>query len=526
MAKHFDVVVVGAGLGALAAAALLAKRSWRVLVVGHTHRDPLYHWEGMPLLRRPYAFVAGGSPLWGAILGELGQAQHWKRKQWGEEGGAQWIAPAFRADAQSEATLLADEVALTFPDLRRSVETHAQALGEALLPADAAFLEGIDWPPEGYWDNRRMERMLATIPYLGAPGPGGSLDPWSPLPGGHPYREALEGTARFLSHSTGALTPFAMARLLGLWWRRRLVPQRGESDVLEWMQERIEAHGGEVHWRERVASVVQEKGKVRGIFLDGDDRMVGADFLLTDLDTRSLLKLVEAFEPKAGIMEQLPQLAPRYRRFVVTAVVQRRGLPEKLRHEALLTFRPRLSPGAFRPEAVVALLQRYGGPNMPTLPGLGEGLEVLSMEARLPWSATFREGPRELLWESLTASFPFLERHTLVVDSPSDGEPLWDLRSGLRVPVERALLRAGGGRVDREEHQPWWEVAPSAFHGLAAEPQHAPLKGALLVGPSVLPALGQEGELLAAVSAVRRVAGTDGSRDKLRRSMGAKMELP
>ena len=31
MSKHYDVVVLGAGVSALAAAALLARRSWRVL---------------------------------------------------------------------------------------------------------------------------------------------------------------------------------------------------------------------------------------------------------------------------------------------------------------------------------------------------------------------------------------------------------------------------------------------------------------------------------------------------------------
>jgi phytoene dehydrogenase-like protein len=38
MAKHYDVAVLGAGIGALTAAALLARRSWRVLVLGQGWR--------------------------------------------------------------------------------------------------------------------------------------------------------------------------------------------------------------------------------------------------------------------------------------------------------------------------------------------------------------------------------------------------------------------------------------------------------------------------------------------------------
>jgi len=42
MAKHYDVAVLGTGLGALAAAALLARRSWRVLVLGQGFRPATY----------------------------------------------------------------------------------------------------------------------------------------------------------------------------------------------------------------------------------------------------------------------------------------------------------------------------------------------------------------------------------------------------------------------------------------------------------------------------------------------------
>ena len=66
MAKHYDVVVLGAGIGALTAAALLARRSWRVLVLGQGWRPP-----DLPVRRRdarapplhvPRRLVAGVGP--------------------------------------------------------------------------------------------------------------------------------------------------------------------------------------------------------------------------------------------------------------------------------------------------------------------------------------------------------------------------------------------------------------------------------------------------------------------------------
>jgi len=45
------------------------------------------------------------------------------------------------------------------------------------------------------------------------------------------------------------------------------------------------------------------------------------------------------------------------------------------------------------------------------------------------------------------------------------------------------------------------------------------------VGPSALPALGQEGELLAAWSAARLVTRTDKRRERMRREMWNTIEL-
>jgi hypothetical protein len=46
-----------------------------------------------------------------------------------------------------------------------------------------------------------------------------------------------------------------------------------------------------------------------------------------------------------------------------------------------------------------------------------------------------------------------------------------------------------------------------------------------LVGSTVLPALGQEGELLAAWSAVQLITRADGQKERIRRVMWNKVEL-
>ena len=68
-------------------------------------------------------------------------------------------------------------------------------------------------------------------------------------------------------------------------------------------------------------------------------------------------------------------------------------------------------------------------------------------------------------------------------------------------------------------------VDPESLGGLAGEMLRGPLGNAFLVGKSVMPALGQEGELLAAWSVARIITRTDRKKERMRREMWSKVEL-
>jgi hypothetical protein len=130
-----------------------------------------------------------------------------------------------------------------------------------------------------------------------------------------------------------------------------------------------------------------------------------------------------------------------------------------------------------------------------------------------------------MVLSSVEALLPFIERHYLVVDSPHDGRPLWDFRGGGKKEVGRASLRSGGGAVDAEPMVPRWRIDEPIFHRLGGEPIRTPVAGAFAVGPSALPTLGQEGELLAAWSAARLITRTDKRKERMRREMWSKVEI-
>lgn len=514
MAKHYDVAILGAGIGALSAAALLARRSWRVLVLGQGWRPSSYQYDGVTLARRPFTFLAGSSPAWSRVLVELAQSQTFRRRVAPLDPMFQVLAPRLRLEVPPDLQLFGREIDRAFPEVRRVVDELYAELARTNASADAAFERDAVWPPGTFWERRETARLTASLPRL-EPGAGGPL--LAEFPRDHGYRAIVDVPARFGSH---AIDPpeFAIARLHGAWTRGVVRLAGGEDALVEFLSERVRAHGGEILLGEKAVRVAHKRGRVSGVLVDGDEEMTGVGFVLTDHPTRALLDLASDFDPASRALGALPHLIAAESRFVVSIVAREAGLPAALAEESFLL--PTLAPSAIEGGTPILHLQARRQPC-----GVA-GATLLVVEAALAEGAGWPvERARESVLHAVGELLPFLERHLLIVDSPHDGRPLWDYRSGARKDVDRATFRGTGGTNDAEPMAVRWQIEPPSFHGLAAEPIRAPLGGAFVVGPSALPALGQEGELLAAWSAARLITRTDKRRERMRREMWSKIEL-
>jgi hypothetical protein len=69
-----------------------------------------------------------------------------------------------------------------------------------------------------------------------------------------------------------------------------------------------------------------------------------------------------------------------------------------------------------------------------------------------------------------------------------------------------------------------WTIEPRGFLDIAGEPIRGPVPGTYLVGSSVLPALGQEGEVMAALGAARIITKADGGHQRMRQKMWSRIE--
>ncbi len=514
--RHFDAIVLGRTIGALSAAVLLARRNLRVLLLGQGQRPPSYAFERFRLRRRCFTLLAGATPIWRRVLQELAQTPRFRRRTvaldpmftvlW--EGRGMEVAP--------DVELFSREIDREFPEVRQLVDELYSTIAHVNGAADAAFERDVVWPPGSFWETLEARRVAAGLPLLGH---DQQQDLLGKFPPGHPFRDVVLSPAGFaadLGVPPGQLPPFALARLHGAWTRGVQALTEGEEELTRFLVERLEAYGGEACLSRRAVRLIVRRGAVAGILEDGEDEPIGTSVVVSDLSGESVADLAngEGITPRAR--RDWPRLTPTAGRFVVSLVVATRGLPESLGVESFCLPR-RTTPPDLRAPAVH--LQRFDQPRET-----GQEAETLLVaEAVLPV-----RGPLSLLearlavLSTLRVHLPFLDEHVRVIDSPHDGLPLRRANGARWSEIDRIHVPESGATP---EPMDWmWLAEPPGFADLAGEPIRGPIPGTYLVGRTVLPALGQEGALLAAWSAARLITRRDRSRQRMRQKLWTKIE--
>jgi phytoene dehydrogenase-like protein len=518
--KHYDVVVLGRSLGALVAAALLARRDFRVLVLGQGSRPASYRFGRHVLRRNAFTMLFASSPAWKRVLVELAQTQTFRRRAAALDPMVQLFLHDRRIELPPDVKLFEREIEREFPEVRRVIDEHYGQLARANAAIDAIFEHDAVWPPGTFWERRETGRLVSTMPYA-RPEPG--FDLFADLPNAHPYRHLTSHLVRFASHLSQAnLPPLSVARLHGSWLRGVYSLARGEDELSEFLLERIEAHGGTCRLGERATRIYVDGGGVSGVLIDGEASATGAAFVVADSSGEKLAELARGQGILKKAEREWPALYPGSMRFVLSVLVRADGLPDPLGKEVVIV--PKSERGL--PLHVV----RMAPSAESDAPAPARGESLLVVETLIP--ATRSTEPldgtaREQVMETLGRALPFLERHVIAVDSPHDGRPLWLYEEGSApgAPKQVERIRLHGASAAPEPMAVQWRVDRPSFLSLGAEPVRGPIGRALLVGSSVLPALGQEGELLAAWSAVRVITRADGQKERMRRAMWSKVEI-
>ena len=506
--SYYDVVLLGTRFEALLSGALLAKRGFRVLVLGQGMLPSTYQVAGRRLPRETFAFRAAHSPVAKRALTELALHQVFRRRATGMDPAFQIVVPGHRVDVPPDPAHLEREVDRELGDVKRAVEDFHR-LGERVgADLDHLFERDLLFPPETFFERREFQRARAGA--LDFDRKGGGADPFAEFPDHHLFRHVVGAPVFFASQmDPRQVSPLGVLRLYEAW--------RGAARLeggYEWLRgaliDKIETYSGEVRERERAEQILLKRNTAVGVRLATSGETIGCGFIVSSCDVDVLLRLLPDRGAFRELFETLGEPTPRYFRYTLNVVVAAGAVPAGMGRDVFLLRDPR------RPYAAENLLHfETHGPR--------DGERLITIEALLPRRGVeevvgYLGNVRRQILEGMESLMPFVRPHIRLVDSPHDGR--------------EAQLSEGTTAAAQEP----WTRGPSTMSvvygypvrgtlGVSALPVRSPVRRLLCCSPQVVPGLGHEGAFVSAWSAARIVTRADRKKEWMRRGLWTKVEI-
>jgi phytoene dehydrogenase-like protein len=505
--SFYDVILLGMDTSTLACGALLAKRGFRVLVLGQQIPTAEYSVGPYRLPRAPFTWSAARSPVAQRMLTELGCGPNMRRLSQPLEPAYQVALPGHRFDVPTAEADLEREIEREFNEVKRPAREHFRQLRERAEATDRLLARDIALPPQTFLERRELARAAAGI---GLDRDGGVRDPLMELPERHPFRAAaLVPTCFAASVESSSLTPLQLCRLQAGLVIQAAQLTGGAASLHALLADRIRSCSGELRPGEHAAEILVRRGAVHGVRLFGTDEEVGASVVATCLDLNVLTRLLEDRRPLLELFERIGEPQPRQYRYTMNVVLQRGALPDGMARDVYCVrdvSKPLAYDNVFHIEAARA--DRHAVLCVETL------IAARTVEER----DDTLDHTRERLIDALAEIMPFVREHILAIDSPHDGRPP-------HGEGDTPLTVEVGERRGPQTMRGVYAFPVTSALGLCAMPVRTTIGGLLLCGSQVAPGLGVEGELLAASAAARVVCRADRKQPWLRRRLWPKVEM-
>ena len=317
--NFYDVIVCGGETSGLCAAALLARRGFRVMVLGHEPSSAAFDADGVTLSAAPALLPPLDETPTARVLKELDVTALVKRKTATSEISFRLALPGQRLDLMRDPAAQERELGRAFGAAGGSVGTVIERLRDAARLLDPLFASAITIPPNGFWERREVGRLRSLLPKP-------TTDLFAPLPSEHPFRvmaasPAVHGAA-LVAHDVG---PICEARAFEIARRGQPTFEGGLAGLQAMFWSRLETFGAERREHVTPVEVVVRRGRVAGVRVRPRDETIGCHHLLW---AGSAAALGAALAPDVVAPHKRPPAArvTGYR-YSVAALVEPEALP-------------------------------------------------------------------------------------------------------------------------------------------------------------------------------------------------------
>jgi phytoene dehydrogenase-like protein len=509
--SYYDVIVLGADLAPLFCSALLARRGYRVLVLGHEYLSPSYIVGGHRFAAYPFSFVGAQSPVGRRLYSELGLTQRFRRIAPSAQRRFQIALPGHRFDISSDQAAMDRELGREFPNLKRPIEEFHQNIAHLYEQFDQIAARPMIWPPEGFWERRGFTRAIASMSFDRL---GRGRDLLSECSEDHPFRLAARLPSYFASDvDPEQLSAFCVYRLYAHWLQGALAPEGGVEALRDLLFEKIKSHSGIVRLDERVREVLTRRGAVCGVKLDASSDEIGCHTVIAGIDLSGLLHLLPDRAPFEELFERMGEPQLRYYRYTLNLVVDAKGIPAGMARDLFYLRRMRMPTEA---EDLLSLqLEPVDAERYHLC------VEALIPRRKLEDVSGYLGQTREAILASLSELAPFIREHLIAIDSPHDGRPP-EIKQATAPFEPSAQYRYRRG-PDTMSGIYYYPVLSGL--GACALPIRTPVRRLFLCNRQVVPGLGLEGSLMTAWSAAQTAMRADRSKKWLFSGLWTKVEI-
>ncbi len=501
--NYYDVVVIGMELGPLAAGALLAKRGFRVLIVGQGAPKDHYQCLGYTFTRRPFMLTSFESPVIRRILSELGIGQLFQHALSTPNPIYQVILDKARINVTNDIHLTGTEIRREFPRTGSISDDLFGQLGWINDEIDKLFSNDMVVPPDSFLEKREFARAEVQNPFR----IGADTYFWNKLDDDSDFKQFLATPVRFETAGASPLSPLVRYRQLAGWLFDCHAIENGRDCLRDLLADQIVGQGGDRQNREQVAEIVVRKGRIQGVRLAGREELTGCNVVLTEMSPAEISNLIPPNHWTKRFRVEVNESPKALMGYTLNLGVHPEVIPAGLADTAFLSLGSGIGDELLRIEKVPQHDADKAALHVSCIVPMEDREKIVSGALR------------DAILDRLRWLIPFLDNYLNVIHSPFDGFGPLNLNGtadGDAPPIPHA-----------EEIPKWLHRPPTTDGILGIEnlPHRTGIKGLLLAGSQVIGGLGTEGEFWAAWGAARIAGKMDPRRERLVRSMRAKIEM-